>query len=130
MRRPTCTYETEDVLSALLTVDPGVGLAAVEMCGVQPRAIASRTASAPTGDTDRPKQGSSPSPSHEVEAVLSCAASEARSLGHGYLGTEHLVLGLIGVPGTTAQRSMAEAGLTVANLRRCVIELLGDERAK
>jgi hypothetical protein len=52
------------------------------------------------------------------------ALDEALSLGHNYIGTEHLLLGLFKVPDTVATRLLADMGASEADLRQRMLELL------
>ena len=47
-----------------------------------------------------------------AEEVLRLSQEAASELGHGYVGTEHLLLGLIREQEGTAHQVLAEAGLT------------------
>ena len=49
----------------------------------------------------------------------------ALSFGHDYIGTEHLLLGLAGVPEGLAAAVLAEVGLTVGRIRQEVTRLPG-----
>jgi hypothetical protein len=58
-----------------------------------------------------------PSPSPELfteraRSALRAAGEEAHALGHNYVGTEHLLLGLFEPAGGIAARTLAEAGVT------------------
>jgi ATP-dependent Clp protease ATP-binding subunit ClpA len=50
---------------------------------------------------------------------------EAISLGHDYIGTEHLLLGLAGVPEGLAAEVLAQSGITVGRMREEVTRLPG-----
>ncbi len=59
---------------------------------------------------------------HAMEHAL----KEALALGHNYIGTEHLALGLTHDPGGIAAQVMAEAGITASDLRHEVmVQLTG-----
>ncbi len=61
---------------------------------------------------------------------LSIAQEEARRLNHGYIGTEHLLLGLMREEEGIAARVLADLDLTVNNARRAVERISGrNERA-
>src|SRR5215218_5606482 len=53
--------------------------------------------------------------------VLALGAEEARTLGHGHLGTEHLLLGLIAEGEGAAARSFARLGVTLDAARQQVL---------
>ena len=54
------------------------------------------------------------------------AQEEARLLGHGYIGTEHLLLGLVHEPDTVAGEALAFAGVSFEAVRRRVIDIVGE----
>jgi hypothetical protein len=56
-----------------------------------------------------------------ARAVLERSADEAHDLGHGFVGTEHLLLALFESPGGLAARVLGEAGVTRAEAERRVL---------
>jgi ATP-dependent Clp protease ATP-binding subunit ClpC len=60
----------------------------------------------------------------KARRVVALAGDEAHSLGHGYIGTEHLLLGLVAETGTTASNALAAAGVVLAACREKVREAL------
>jgi ATP-dependent Clp protease ATP-binding subunit ClpC len=56
--------------------------------------------------------------------VVVLAQDEARLLNHDYLGTEHLLLGLIGEGEGVAAQVLMELGADLSSVRQRVIELL------
>ncbi len=61
----------------------------------------------------------------EVEKVLELAQEEGRKQGVSYVGTEHILLGLIREGEGVAARVLANQGLTLEKLRREVLMQLG-----
>ncbi|MGD0312035.1 MAG: GNAT family N-acetyltransferase [Acidimicrobiales bacterium] len=57
--------------------------------------------------------------------VLVLAREEARLLGHHFIGTEHLLLGLIRADGSIAAQVLAELGVELAVVRERVAETIG-----
>ncbi len=57
--------------------------------------------------------------------ALELSAEEARALGHNYIGTEHLLLGLVKEGEGMAYRVLLNLGLDLAKVRNEVMELLG-----
>jgi predicted component of type VI protein secretion system len=57
-------------------------------------------------------------------ASLERTLTEALSLGHNYIGTEHLLLGLFGETGSLATRVLTESGVSHDLVRAQVIEKL------
>jgi len=60
-----------------------------------------------------------------AKKALEFAAEEARSLGHNYIGTEHLLLGLIREGEGIASQVLLNLGLDLNTVRSEVMELLG-----
>ena len=58
------------------------------------------------------------------------AQEEALRLGHGYLGTEHILLGLMRKPKGAATRVLSNLGLDLDGVRREVVRALGAGRAR
>jgi len=52
-----------------------------------------------------------------AKRVLALAKNEAIGLGHTWIGTEHLLLGLISANGTIAQRALSELGVALEAAR-------------
>jgi len=55
--------------------------------------------------------------STDSKEVLNLAAKEAERLGHRHIGTEHLLLGLLGVEGSLAAQILHARGLRLAEIR-------------
>jgi hypothetical protein len=63
--------------------------------------------------------------SEQGRSVIVLAQDEARGLAHDYLGTEHLLLGLLRLDTSGAARALAELGVDQARVRARVEELVG-----
>jgi len=61
----------------------------------------------------------------EARAVVVHAQDEARALGHNWIGCEHLLLGILAVPGTASVAVLARFGVTAENFRATVVDLIG-----
>ena len=113
---------TEHVLLGLIHEGEGVAAKALEQLGisldavrVEVEAIIGNGASSPSGHipfTPRAKK------------VLELSLREALQLGHNYIGTEHILLGLIREGQGVAAQVLAKLGADLASVRRKVIELL------
>jgi ATP-dependent Clp protease ATP-binding subunit ClpC len=64
-----------------------------------------------------------------AKKVLELAMAEARALEHDYIGTEHLLLGLLAEQKGVAARVLVDAGLTLDGARHATLRLLGDAPA-
>jgi len=60
-----------------------------------------------------------------AKKALELAAEEARALGHNYIGTEHILLGLIREGEGMASQVLLNLGLDLNTVRNEVMELLG-----
>jgi ATP-dependent Clp protease ATP-binding subunit ClpA len=61
----------------------------------------------------------------QARKVITMAQGEARSLGHGYIGTEHLLLALLREGDGVAARVLDDAGVSVEAVRSDVLEIVG-----
>jgi hypothetical protein len=68
-----------------------------------------------------------------TRAALAKALSEAVGLGHNYIGTEHLLLGILNDPNSDASQTLATAGVTLDaardTLRQIVEEIVRNRTA-
>ena len=64
-----------------------------------------------------------------AKRVLELSWEEARQLGHNYIGTEHLLLGLIREGEGVAARVLENLGVDLAKVRQHIIRLLGESGA-
>jgi ATP-dependent Clp protease ATP-binding subunit ClpC len=60
-----------------------------------------------------------------AKKALELAAEEARALGHNYIGTEHILLGLIREGEGVASQVLMNLGLDLETVRNEVMEILG-----
>ena len=61
-----------------------------------------------------------------AKKVLELALEEASNLGHNYIGTEHLLLGLYHDPGSIAAQVLADLGPDKQAVHDKVVEILAD----
>ena len=61
-----------------------------------------------------------------AKRVLELSLEEARQLGHNYIGTEHLLLGLIREGEGVAARVLENLGIDLTKVRTQVIRMLGE----
>ena len=60
-----------------------------------------------------------------ARSSVALAQGAAQRLGHNYIGTEHLLLGLFGVPEGVAARVLAELGVTEQSIEAALVEEIG-----
>ncbi|MCW1073479.1 ATP-dependent Clp protease ATP-binding subunit ClpC, partial [Streptococcus anginosus] len=58
--------------------------------------------------------------------VIVLAQEEARNLKHNYLGTEHILLGLIREGEGVAAKALEALGVTLESVRTQVIDIIGE----
>ena len=58
-------------------------------------------------------------------SALEHASQDARRLGHGYVGTEHILLGVLRVPGCAGVRALELAGTETDELFNAILALFG-----
>ena len=63
--------------------------------------------------------------SDRYRRVLDMAVEESTALSHNYVGTEHLLLGLLRLPDGTASRVLSGLNLNHDDVRNSVLNLLG-----
>ncbi|MFH1478690.1 MAG: ATP-dependent Clp protease ATP-binding subunit [Candidatus Omnitrophota bacterium] len=61
----------------------------------------------------------------KAKKAIELSGEEARSLGHNYIGTEHILLGLIREGDGVASQVLLNLGLDLEKVRKEIIELLG-----
>ncbi len=61
-----------------------------------------------------------------AKRVLELSLEEARQLGHNYIGTEHLLMGLVREGEGVAARVLENLAVDVSSIRTEVIQMLGD----
>jgi|SRR5262245_38835 len=66
--------------------------------------------------------------SEETKRVLTYAAEEAEKLGHRYIGTEHLLLGLLVEQETIAHEFLTEFGVVLYDVRKVIRNTRADIR--
>jgi ATP-dependent Clp protease ATP-binding subunit ClpA len=60
----------------------------------------------------------------ETKAVIAAAIEEARKFGHRYIGTEHLVLGLLAQDDAIPSKVLREEGVEIGQLREKTLGML------
>lgn len=62
-----------------------------------------------------------------AKKVIELSMDEARKLGHNYIGTEHILLGLIREGEGIAARVLSKLGVSLSKARQQVLQLLGGD---
>lgn len=115
-------FDTEHLLLGLLLERDCVGFRVLTRCGVSPSRLKPEVEKYLRSDPSA--RDVTPKLSESAKEVLSMALKEARTLGHNYVGTEHLLLGLIRVGKGVAARILAEFGVDLRTARQQVLDCL------
>ncbi|GMV97842.1 MAG: hypothetical protein HRF43_17225 [Phycisphaerae bacterium] len=113
----------EHILMGIIAQGESVASAVLAGSGVDlenVRAELSRRIQAGQGGPEIGRRAYNP----QTKAVIEHAIGEARKLGHKYVGTEHLLLGLLHLEDTPAAGILAAQGLQLEDLREKVSSLL------
>ena len=112
------THESIGGVAARVLESPGVGLEAVRQ---RTEEVTGRGEQAPSGHIPFTPQ---------AKKVLELALSESRALGHNYIGTEHILLGLIREGDGVAAQVLTGLGADLDGTRQQVIRILDEYRRK
>ena len=116
---------TEHLLLGLVRESDSVAARVIERLGVSPSKIRSEVEKQlPKGEV-RPSQDMTLTP--RAKRVIDLAYDEARNLNNNYIGTEHLLLGLIREGDGLAGRVLAKLGIELDKARREVMALQDNE---
>ncbi|MCD4782042.1 MAG: ATP-dependent Clp protease ATP-binding subunit [Candidatus Omnitrophica bacterium] len=115
---------TEHLLLGLVREGEGVAAAVLQKLGLDLETIRVEVEKLVQAGSPTQVLGDIPFTPRSKKA-LELAAEEARALGHNYIGTEHLLLGLVKEGEGMAFRVLLNLGLDLGKLRNEVMELLG-----
>ncbi len=115
---------TEHLLLGLIREGEGVAAAVLQKMGLSLEAIRLEVEKLVQPGPSTQMQGDVPFTPRSKKA-LELSAEEARSLGHNYIGTEHLLLGLIREGEGVASQVLINLGLDLNRVRTEIMELLG-----
>ncbi|MDL2287765.1 ATP-dependent Clp protease ATP-binding subunit [Oscillospiraceae bacterium OttesenSCG-928-F05] len=114
---------SEHLLVGLVRESEGIAAKALRTVGVSEKNLSEAIVTAVgKGDGGAPAQGLTPRTKHIVELAM----AEAARLGHGYVGTEHLLMGMLREYDSVATRLLVSAGVDIPKLYRDVSQMIGD----
>ncbi|MDR0433202.1 MAG: ATP-dependent Clp protease ATP-binding subunit [Bifidobacteriaceae bacterium] len=120
---------TEHILLGLIHEGEGVAAKALESMNVTLEAVRSQVQDV-MGEGQQAPSGSHIPFTPRAKRVLELTLREALQLGHNYIGTEHILLGLIREGEGVAAQVLAKLGADLARVRQQVIELLSGYQGK
>jgi len=119
---------TEHILLGLIHEGEGVAARALESLGISLEAVRQQV-------EEIIGQGQEPSGGHipftpRVKKVLELSLREAQQLGHNYIGTEHILLGLLLEGEGVAAQVLVNLGADLSLVRQQVIQLVAGYQAE
>ncbi len=113
---------TEHILLGLISEGEGVAAKALESLGISLEAVRDKVAET-IGPTDAALSASPPF-TPRTKKVLELSLREGLQLGHNYIGTEHLLLGLVREGEGVAAQVLVALGADLSRVRQRVVEVL------
>jgi excisionase family DNA binding protein len=118
---------TEHVLLAIMSEGEGVAARVLNQLQVQPGEIRAQIEMLhPAGE--QPVGDGQLGMTQQGKQSIELAVQEARDLGHHYIGTEHLLLGLLREEEGLASQVLLKSGVTLENARKLVKQILATEQ--
>ena len=113
---------TEHLLLGLISEGEGVAAKALETMGIKGEAVRASVIEI-IGEGEKPVEGHIPF-TPRAKRVFELSLREALQLGHNYIGTEHLLLGLLKEGEGVAAQVLTKQGAVLAQVRQTVIQML------
>ncbi|SFB33712.1 ATP-dependent Clp protease ATP-binding subunit ClpC [Lentibacillus halodurans] len=118
---------TEHILLGLVREGNGIAAKALESLGMEVSKIQQEVEKL-IGAGKQPMQTIHYTP--RAKKVVELSQDEARKLGHSYVGTEHILLGLIREGEGVAARVLNNLGISLNKARQQVLQLLGSNESQ
>jgi len=117
---------TEHILLGLVREGEGIAAKALKALNLNPEKIQKEVEEliGKGSDTQQP-----PHYTPRAKRVIELSMDEARKIGHSYVGTEHILLGLIREGEGVAARVLNNLGVSLNKTRQQVLQLLGSHEA-
>ncbi len=117
---------TEHLLLGLIHEGEGVAAGALESLGISLEAVRQQVEEMIGRGQDQPSGHIPFTP--RAKKVLELSLRESQQLGHHYIGTEHILLGLIREGEGVAAQVLVRLGADLNRVREQVLQLLGAQR--
>jgi four helix bundle protein len=115
---------TEHILLGLVKEGSGVGATVLKTMGVDIKKLRLEVEKLVKSGSNMVAMGKLPQ-TPRAKQVIICAIEEARALGHTYVGTEHILLGLLRETDGIAAQVLTNLGLKLEDVRQEVLNQLG-----
>src|SRR6266542_2838251 len=117
---------TEHILLGLIRDGEGIATAVLQRLGLRLETVKAEVERALAGFPKTLTFGEVPF-TPQAKRVLELSIEEARQLGHNYIGTEHLLLGLMKEGQSIAAKILESLGARLDEVRQETLALLGDQ---
>ncbi|MBI4587629.1 MAG: AAA family ATPase, partial [Candidatus Rokubacteria bacterium] len=117
---------TEHILLGLIRDGEGIATAVLQRLGLRLETVKTEVERALAGFPKTLTFGEVPF-TPQAKRVLELSIEEARQLGHNYIGTEHLLLGLMKEGQCIAAKILESLGARLDEVRQETLALLGDQ---
>ena len=118
---------TEHILLGLLAEGEGIAATALNKVGVDLEKARNEVIKAiGQGNYDADIMGFTP----RTKRIFELSFLEARNLGHNYVGTEHILLGLLDESEGVAISVLKKLGVDIPKLKQTVLSMLADNQSK
>ncbi len=114
---------TEHILLGILKDGGGIAMAVLQKVGVDPKQLRLELERNLPNSLSGPVEGDIPF-TPKAKKVLEYAMEEARLMGHNYIGTEHLLLGIVREKEGLAAKILSSFGVKLQQAREQTISLL------
>jgi len=126
LRMGHCHIGGAHLLLGLVWEGSGVAADTLKRLGVDPRALRQKAEEYLAGESQGPALDGQLLLSDAAQEAVEVASEEARQMGHGHIGPEHLLLGLLNDPDGVPAAMLGGFGVTADDVRRVETELLGE----
>ena len=114
---------TEHILLGLIKEGEGIAAKALEQMNISGEKV--KTAVEQMVETGKQAVPADIPPTPRAKKVLELAVEESRRMGHNYVGTEHLLLGLVREGEGVAAQVLVSLGADLERVRQQVLNMLG-----
>lgn len=119
---------TEHILLGLIHEEEGVAAMVLDSLGITLAAVREKVEET-TGDVGSAPSGGGLPFTPRAKKVLELSLGEALQLGHSYIGTEHLLLGLVREGDGVGARVLVSLGADLARVRQQVVQVMSGHKS-
>ncbi len=118
---------TEHLLLGLVREGTGMAATVLQRLGVDPKRVRLEVEKVVKGGTDVISTGKQFPFAPRAKKAFEYAVEEAKRMGQNYIGTEHLLLGLLREEEGIAAQVLINLGVDTEEVQECLMDLLGPE---